>query len=108
MAPDVATEAVIYINQNFARNISVAEIADFFGLERSYFSRLFKKKHGISVQNYIINLRMNKASELLKKGVSVKETAFLIGYEDAFAFSKMYKKTYGESPRAAHIKADYE
>lgn len=42
---------------------------------------------------------MSKATELLKKGVSVKEAAFLSGYEDALAFSRMFKKKYGISPK---------
>ena len=100
---DTETEAAIYINQNLAGKLTVNGIADAFGLDRSYLSRCFKKKHGISIKQYMINARMNKASELLKKGLSVKEAAFLSGYEDALAFSRMFKKIYGISPKEASI-----
>lgn len=43
----------------------------------------------------------NKQGELLNKGFSVSETAALIGYDDQFAFSKMYKKCTGVSPSKA-------
>ena len=98
---DAATEAAIYINQNIAGELTVKGIADAFGLDRSYLSRCFKKKHGISMKKYIINARMSKASELLKKGMSVKEAAFLSGYDDALAFSAMFKRTYGIPPGKA-------
>lgn len=98
VSQDIATEAAIYINQNLAGELTVSGIAEAFGLDRSYFSRCFKKKHGISIKQYIINARMAKASELLKKGISVKEAAFLSGYGDPLAFSRMFKKNYGISP----------
>ena len=96
---DTATEAAIYINHNITEDLSVSAIAEDFGLDRSYLSRIFKKKHGISMKQYIINARMTKATELLKKGVSVKEAAFMSGYDDALAFSRMFKKVYGITPK---------
>lgn len=96
---DYATQIAGFINTNYTKKLSVESLAESFGLNRSHLSRLFKKKHGISIKQYIINARMTKATELLKTGVSVKEAAFMSGYEDALAFSRMFKKVYGISPK---------
>ncbi|EGO8073496.1 helix-turn-helix transcriptional regulator, partial [Enterococcus faecalis] len=49
--------------------------------------------------NYLIQIRLNHAKELLKNdSLSVKEVAKTVGYEDAYHFSKLFKKYYGKSP----------
>ena len=90
-----------FIDTNYMLKISVDELAGTLNLNRQYLSRAFKKETGISIQQYLIRTRINKASELLHKGFSVSETAALIGYDDQFAFSKMYKKCTGVSPSKA-------
>ena len=78
--------------------INVEKISSMFGFERSYLYRLFKKEYGISVKEYIIKVRMDKAKELLKSGSTVADVAELVGYSDEFAFSKAFKKYLGISP----------
>ena len=79
-------------------DITVDSISRLFGFERSYLYRIFKKRYGIGIKEYITEVRMQKAAEFLKDGFSVKESAHMVGYIDEFNFSKAYKSRYGISP----------
>lgn len=89
-----------YIRAAFMTPLRVEEIAESMGLNRRYLSRLFKEKTGRSVQQYLIDVRMEAAGEYLRQGFSVKEAADLCGYEDVSNFSKMFKRHFGKSPAA--------
>ncbi len=95
---DYAVQVSNYINSNYMRKIKVEDMAQILGLDRRYLSKYFKKKYGVSIKQYIVDLRFKKAKEFLEKGKSVKETASLVGYSDPYAFSKMFKNIYGVSP----------
>ena len=97
--PHYVRRAVDYINALYMKDISVEGIADMLNMDRRYLTRIFKEKMGKSVQEYIIEVRMEHARELLHRGVSVTLAAELVGYPDPFNFSKMFRKTFGESPK---------
>ena len=65
-----------------------------------YISKIFKSEMGESPIHYLIRVRMEKAKALLESGasLSIGEIAEKVGYEDAYHFSKLFKKTYGVSP----------
>ncbi|MDO5298118.1 MAG: AraC family transcriptional regulator [Clostridia bacterium] len=93
-------EAVTYIEHHFARNVTVEALADVCGLNRSYFSKLFKEIMGVSPQEFLISLRMSKAAELLKNSnASIGDIAAKCGYPNQLHFSRAFKKRYGVSPR---------
>ena len=95
-------DAIFYISQNFDRAIGVANVAAAAGLERSYFSRLFKKETGITCEKWLNDFRMEKAAKLLKSGrLNVAETARSAGFTDQFYFSRAFKKHFGVPPSAA-------
>ena len=96
---DYVRQVCDYISSKYNENISICHLAETIGLERSYLSRMFKKKMGISIQEYLINIRMEHSKELLKSGFNVSQTARMCGYEDQFNFSKMFKKKFGISPK---------
>ena len=87
-----------YINAKFTRQITVEGIADMLSLDRRYLSRIFKQKTGKTIQEYLIEVRIEKAKQLLKEGYSITESAQMCGYEDICNFSKMFKKATGISP----------
>jgi AraC-like DNA-binding protein len=93
------------IESLYMHNISVSEIADSLGLDRRYLSRIFHKSMGMSIQEYIIKVRMDAAKKLLSDGRSVSLTAELVGYNDVFNFSKMFKKHCGVSPKNYAVSA---
>lgn len=96
------TQVKNYIQTLYAESISVEQIAREVNLDRRYLSWLFKKETGQTIQQYLINVRLEEAQAHLKQGRSVQEAALLCGYEDVSNFSKMFKRRYGKSP--AHWK----
>ena len=87
-----------YINALYMQPLRVEEIAEKLNLDRRYLSRLFKEKTGITVQEYLIEVRLNEAKKQLENGSSVSQAAQLSGYEDVCNFSKMFKARFGISP----------
>ncbi len=98
--PHYVKRIVDTVNTLYMNDISVAQLAEELGLDRRYVSRLFHKTMGMSIKDYIIKVRMDAAKKLLKAGRGVSQTAELVGYSDAFNFSKMFKKHCGVSPSA--------
>ena len=87
-----------YMKYNYMTDITVAGLAATFGFERSYFYRIFKSGYGLSPKEYLTKVRLEQGRLLLSRGYSVAECAYMVGYSDAFSFSKAYKKRYGISP----------
>lgn len=87
-----------YIRYKMKMNASASEIAEMFNYERSYLHRKFKERYGITVKQYITEVRMTRAKNLLLAGYSVVETSYRTGYCNEFVFSKAFKKFYGTSP----------
>lgn len=96
-------KAADYIEANYMYKLRVKDIAENININSRYLSRIFKAEKGVSIQDYIINHKLAKAKFLLKKGFNVNETANLVGYDDVFTFSKIFKKHIGTSP-SGHIK----
>lgn len=89
-----------YMEEHYQDKISLDQIAANMYLSSFYISKLFKSETGDTPINYLISLRMKKAKELLDKDpeLSIKSVAVSVGYEDAYHFSKLFKKFYGISP----------
>ena len=93
-------EAINYIEQNFQNNITIEDIAAVCGINRSYFGKIFRNSIGRSPQEFLMNYRMVKATELLKlTSLSVAEIGSAVGYENQLHFSRAFKTIYGVSPR---------
>jgi AraC-like DNA-binding protein len=94
-------KALNYIHVNYHKDVPVSALADYVGLERSYFSKLFNQTAGYSPQAYILRYRLEKARELLKTtGLSVGEISECTGFSDGFYFSRAFKNFTGLSPAA--------
>ena len=92
-------KAVEYMRMNYPRNISISGVAQYVGLDRSYFYTLFKKFTEMSPQEFLVMLRMEKACELLAHtGLSVGHVSRSVGYNDPLLFSKMFRRIKGKSP----------
>ena len=98
---DYADMAISYIRSEYMEDhLSVAEIAGKLNINRSYFCALFKERTGRSPQQYILDVRMSRAAELMTLyGESVTVAANSVGYPDICLFSKMFKRRFGVSPR---------
>ena len=96
---DYVSAAINIIEKEFPNQLSVTEIAQKLHLERSYFSRIFHAKMGLSPKQYIFNLRMQRAAELLQSNeLSVAELAAAVGYDNLSSFSRAFKQYYGCAP----------
>ena len=93
-------EAITYIEQNFQNDISVVDIANRLGINRSYFGKIFKQTLKQTPQEFLINYRMIKATELLRlTKMSIGDISKAVGYENQLHFSRAFKKIYNISPR---------
>ena len=93
-------EAMAFIEHNFQNNISVEDIADNCGLNRSYFGKIFKEALGRTPQEFLLNYRMTKAAELLKlTALSIGDISKAVGYDNQLHFSRAFKNIYHISPR---------
>ena len=100
-------EALTFIEQNFQRDISIEEIAEVCGLNRSYFGKVFRGAVGESPQAYLLHYRMARAAQLLKETrLSIGEIAREVSYDNQLHFSRAFKNVHGVSPReyrASHM-----
>lgn len=95
-----AREAVVYIEHNYAQNITVEDIAKKCKLDRSYFGKVFKKVVGQSPQEFLIRYRMAKAADaLIIDNDSIGDVGISVGYPNLLHFSRAFKSIYGMSPR---------
>lgn len=87
------------IQSSYYNQIKVMEIADRLSMNRSYLSRIFKEQTGMSIKEYLIDYRLNKAKALLHKhNNTVTDAAQQTGFNDPLYFSRMFKEKYGLSP----------
>lgn len=93
--------AAAYIQTNYSRKVTVDEIANYIGLNRSYFGVIFKELTGLTPQEFIIDFRIDKAKKLLSDmSMSIGDVSRSVGYDDPLTFSKLFKKNVGVSPNA--------
>lgn len=95
------SSACQYIQTHYTQAITIADITQHVGIERSYLHRIFKRFLGYSVHEYLQSLRLHRAREFLDEGrLSISEIATACGFESASYFSRVYKQTIGVSPAA--------
>lgn len=103
---DYINFAIQYIQNNYA-NLQIKNVAEYVGLNRTYFTALFKKKMYMSPQEYLMTIRMNHACKLLREtDLPIYVIASSVGYDNALTFSKIFKQKYGVSPNNYRKKAD--
>lgn len=91
--------AISYIQTNYSRKLAVDEIANFIGLNRSYFGIIFKELTDMSPRDFIIDFRIDKAKKLLTDmSMNIGDVSRSVGYDDPLTFSKVFKKKVGASP----------
>lgn len=99
--------AVQYIAAHYYGEITVEQISDHIGISRKYLFAIFKKAAGISPQEYLLRYRMDRACEFLRdRNLSIGHVAYSVGYRDPLAFSRIFRKKIGLSPREYREQAD--
>lgn len=93
--------AEAYIKMNYMNPISVNDVVDFVGLERSYFSKIFHRYTGRTCQQYLLEVRIGQSKLLLEQTVySAKEISSFVGFTDECYFSRAFRRMTGMSPKA--------
>jgi AraC-like DNA-binding protein len=88
------------VHARLEEGVALARLADEAGLSRAHFCRSFRRAFGVSPHEYLVQLRMHQAQNLLAKGASVTEACFGVGFSSLGTFSRVFAARYGESPRA--------
>ena len=96
---------VTIIKENYENpSFNVNTISEKMHLSHSWLCALFKKKMGVTMQQYLIDVRLTMAKELiLESEMNISAIAFLCGFNDALYFSTAFKKNYGVSPTCYRI-----
>lgn len=96
----IIREIQLYIRQNYNQDISLNSLSEQFYLHSNYLSRLFKEKTGKNFIDYLIEVRMEKAKELLQStDHKIIEICAMTGYDNPRYFSKLFKLYTGMTPR---------
>lgn len=95
----LALKAMNYIADNYAREITISDIADALYISKVYLSQIFKSQLGVSVIQYLIAIRIEESRKLLKDTDDmIYVIAEKVGFHDSRHFSKTFKKVMGISP----------
>lgn len=92
-------QIVDYIEQHYEKPISLEEVAKVFSVSPFYVSKIIKNNLGKSFTDIVNECRIEKAKNLLKAHVRIKEVVFCCGFQSQSYFSKMFKKLVGVSPK---------
>jgi two-component system, response regulator YesN len=88
-----------YIHDHMKENITLAGLADTFHFSPQYLAKKFKEEYGVTIMNYLTQLRIEKASSLLEHTeLPIQEVASESGFEELNYFSKVFKKHTGITP----------
>jgi two-component system response regulator YesN len=95
----IIKDAMAYMTLNYNQELRLKDVAELVQISPQYFSKIFKDDVGVNFIEYLTQLRMDKAKEMLKESNrTIKEICFEIGYNDPNYFSRLFKKNVGVSP----------
>lgn len=89
-----------FIHQHYNSHLDLDTLARAVAVSKSMLCRTFKQETGCSVIDYLIKVRIDSSKRLLMSGLKVSDVANLVGFEDPYYFSRMFKKVTGESPKS--------
>lgn len=96
----VIAKVIDILEHNYARPPSAVEIAVAVGISLSKLMKLFKSIEQKTISDYLIEVRMRKALEMMQEGkLSITQIAFEVGYEHSANFSTAFRRVFGMSPR---------
>lgn len=89
-----------YIVNHLSEDLSLKNTSKKFGISQTYLGQLFNKYQKVSFSNYIIEMRIQRAKELLDndKEILIKDVAKSVGYQDQFYFSRVFRSMTGITP----------
>lgn len=98
---DIIQKSIVFIEENYDTHLDVDTLCKNVSYSRSYLSREFKRRLGMSIPEYINYVRVQNAKLLISEtNLSIQEICYSVGMKDCFYFSKIFKKITGYSPAA--------
>ena len=96
----VIDKAKVYIQAHYQKDISLDDVSREVNISPYYFSKLFKEETGQNFIEYLTQIRMEHAKQLMEKDteLSMKEVCIACGYQDPNYFSRIFKKNMGQTP----------
>jgi len=88
---DAISKAEKYLHENYSKDISRDELAEYLGLNPMYVSRLFKEKLNTTFSEYLLNVRMQKAIKLMREGKKNTDIYSKVGYTNLRQFRRAFK-----------------
>jgi len=94
------SQTIFLLQHQLNDNINIEKLAEKFPISYSKFRKLFKLHTGKSPNQYHLDLRLNKAKELLQESnMNIQEVGYQTGFESPYYFSRLFKKKYGYPPK---------
>ena len=88
-----------YLENHYNENLTILQLAHIAQISPKYFVDLFKKTYGTSAIDYLTELRIKRAKQLMSQAhLRLRDIASQVGYQDEFYFSRKFKKRVGISP----------
>ncbi len=99
-------QAKAYLEAHYDRLVGLDDIAKALRVSAYHLSHLFSKESGFTLFDYLTELRLRKARELLRKGgVTVAEVSERVGYDNANYFAKVFRRHFGIAPSEMQLRA---
>lgn len=93
-------DLIDYINNNYQQNLTIEFLADYMGYSKTHFMTVFKQHTGTSCTEFIIQVRLNKASEhLINSTTAIIDIANSVGFNNLSNFNRQFKRYYHTTPR---------
>ena len=94
----IVRDALYYIRRHYNENISLTDVAEHINVNKSYLCDVFKKEQKVTILQYMTNLRIEKAKELLlHTDMKMYEISVEVGYNDYTYFSQIFKRNTGST-----------
>ena len=95
----ILDNSINFLEKYYYKDLSLTELANVCNMSDSYFSRKFKERFNINFSTYLLNIRLEKAKDLLKeKNLNIENISEMVGFKDTSYFSKSFKQKYGIAP----------
>jgi len=101
----ILEKAAAFVAKNYSGMIGAADIAEHCGISPGYLSKIFNERLRVSIPDYIADIRLKTALELLfNRDLSIAEVASRCGFSSANYFTKVFRAKYGEKPSNMRVR----
>ena len=89
-----------YITENISKELSLTSVSDRVYISSQYLCKIFKEETNMNFIDYVTQIRMEKAKELLlETNMNIESVAESVGYKPPHYFAKKFKERYGMTPK---------